>query len=152
MKNKDDVIEERATMHLLAIGIPTNLAGFRYIRRAIHYVVNDQEILSYMTKRLYPVVGSDFNANGAMVERSIRHAIEVGYAKKRLLGINELFNIDMYDLSYKPTNGEIIALIAEKILFELKELGYEVPSDFDDEGSKNKTDDNKDVNNDKNVK
>lgn len=38
--------------------------------------------------------------------------------KNRLEQINQLFGIKVYVEDYRPTNGEFIALIADKIMYE----------------------------------
>ena len=43
------------------IGIPANLKGYMFVREAINMVVNDIDLLSSVTKELYPLVGEKFN-------------------------------------------------------------------------------------------
>ncbi|HBG76471.1 MAG TPA: sporulation transcription factor Spo0A, partial [Clostridiales bacterium] len=52
------------------------------------------------------------------VERAIRHSIDVAWNRGRVENINQLFGYKVYDKNDKPTNGEFIALIADKLSME----------------------------------
>lgn len=131
MTREDLFVEERCTKILLEIGLPANLQGFRYTRSAILHVIKDQELITAITKKLYPAVALDFNVVPSVVERSIRHAIDVAYIRKGLVGLNELFGLEVFDYRYKPSNSELIALVGEKILSELKQLRLNDSDDTD---------------------
>ena len=52
------------------------------------------------------------------MERAIRHAIEVAWNRGKIENINNLFGTKVYTANEKPTNGEFIALIADKMLLD----------------------------------
>ena len=52
------------------------------------------------------------------MERAIRHAIEVAWNKGKIENINQIFGVKVYSGNEKPTNGEFIALVADKMLIE----------------------------------
>ena len=81
-------------------------------------VYNNIEILGSITKVLYPVVAKKFKTTSSRVERAIRHAIEVAWNRGRIDVINTMLGIRAYIGNEKPTNGEFIALIADKMLLE----------------------------------
>ena len=56
------------------------------------------------------------------VERAIRHAIEVAFSRGRIENINQVFGINIYNKGDKPTNGEFIALIADKLSMEQRQI------------------------------
>lgn len=126
---KEHFIEENTTKLLLAIGIPINLQGFRYLRQAIKFVVHDNEILARITKGLYPAVAEYFGVTPIVIERGMRHAIDVAYHRHTLIALNDFFDVDVYDTRIKPTNSEIIALIAERVTILLRQAGYATESD-----------------------
>lgn len=145
MENKEFYIEEKTTKLLLALGVPINLQGFRYLRQGIKMVINEPEILTRITKGLYPAIGEKYGVSSIVVERGIRHAIEVAYARRNLVGLNDIFDVDIYDLRFKPTNSEIIALLAERVVFYLVQEGYDIdfnppkkPDNDNDKNSPNK--------------
>ncbi|MBP5662561.1 MAG: sporulation initiation factor Spo0A C-terminal domain-containing protein, partial [Clostridia bacterium] len=52
------------------------------------------------------------------VERAIRHAIEVAWTRGKIESINEIFGFRVYGRNDKPTNGEFIALIADRFILK----------------------------------
>ena len=76
------------------------------------------DIINSITKRLYPDVAAKFSTSPSKVERAIRHAIEVAWNRGKIENINSLFGVRVYSQHEKPTNGEFIALVADKMLLE----------------------------------
>ena len=52
------------------------------------------------------------------MERAIRHAIEVAWNRGRIENLNTIFGYNIYTKNDKPTNGEFIALIADRLMLE----------------------------------
>ena len=71
-----------------------------------------------ITKKLYPNIAEMYDTTASKVERAIRHAIEVAWNKGKIENINDVFGLRVYDTHEKPTNGEFIALVADKMLLE----------------------------------
>jgi len=80
--------------------------------------IDNPEIINNITKKLYPEVAGKFNTTPSKVERAIRHAIEVAWNRGKIENINTLFGVRVYGQNEKPTNGEFIALVADKMLLE----------------------------------
>ncbi|WP_154826356.1 sporulation transcription factor Spo0A, partial [Clostridium butyricum] len=77
-KSKTPVdLETEITNIIHEIGVPAHIKGYMYLREAITMVVNDMELLSAVTKELYPSIAKKYNTTASRVERAIRHAIEV---------------------------------------------------------------------------
>ena len=110
-------LDERITHIFLSVGIPAHIKGYQFLREAIKLAVDAPEIISCITKRLYPTVAENFNTSPSKVERAIRHAIEVAWARGKMTNLNALFGAKNV-CDYKPTNGEFIALIADKMHIE----------------------------------
>ena len=49
------------------------------------------ELLSAVTKELYPGIAKKYNTTPSRVERAIRHAIEVAWSRGHIETINKLF-------------------------------------------------------------
>lgn len=64
---------------MLDIGVPAHLRGYHYIRDAILLSGRDVEMVSSVTKLLYPVIAKRFKTTDQKVERAIRNAIEVSW-------------------------------------------------------------------------
>lgn len=101
------------------IGIPAHIKGYAYLREAIQMVYNDIELLSSVTKILYPEIAKKFGTTSSRVERAIRHAIEVAWNRGSYENISELFGYTVHHMKSKPTNSEFIAMIADKIRIEM---------------------------------
>ena len=77
--------------------------------------VEDQDIINYVTKTLYPAVAKSFGTTTSRVERAIRHAIEVAWDRGDVDTLNGYFGYTISRQRGKPTNSEFIAMIADKI-------------------------------------
>lgn len=81
-------------------------------------VVEEPDRIGSITKVLYPGIAEHFNTTPSKVERAIRHAIEVAWTRGKIENINSIFGYNIYSKNDKPTNGEFIALIADKLILE----------------------------------
>jgi two-component system response regulator (stage 0 sporulation protein A) len=115
---EEKMIEERITNIFITVGIPAHIKGYQFLREAIKMAVDDPEVINSITKKLYPSVALRFDTSASKVERAIRHAIEVAWNRGKIENINNLFGVRVYNHNEKPTNGEFIALVADKMLLE----------------------------------
>ena len=111
-------LDEKITAVFLSVGIPAHIKGYHYLREAIRMVYNKPELISHITKELYPGIAKRFNTSPSKVERAIRHAIEVSWTRGKIENVNKLFGFNIYGKNEKPTNGEFIALVADKLIIE----------------------------------
>ncbi len=111
-------LDEEITSIFLTIGIPAHIKGYHFLREAVKMVIDDSELINSITKELYPGVARRFNTTASKVERAIRHAIEVAWTRGRIENINNIFGYNIYTKNDKPTNGEFIALVADKLHIE----------------------------------
>lgn len=115
-KNKG--LDEKITNIFITVGIPAHIKGYQFLREAIKMAIESPEIINSITKKLYPSIADKFETSASKVERAIRHAIEVAWNRGKIENINNLFGIRVYGNNEKPTNGEFIALVADKMLIE----------------------------------
>lgn len=108
-------LEDRLSNLFLAMGIPAHIKGYQYLREAIRLVIEKPDMIGGITKELYPTVARRFNTSSSKVERAIRHAIEVAWSRGRVDTLNKAFGCRVAHPDEKPTNGEFIALIADKL-------------------------------------
>ncbi|MBQ9513424.1 MAG: sporulation transcription factor Spo0A [Clostridia bacterium] len=111
-------LEEKISKIFINVGIPPHIKGYNFLREGVIMAVNDPEIINNITKKLYPMIGERYKTTASKVERAIRHAIEVAWNRGRIESINGILGVRAYVGSDKPTNGEFIALIADKMLLE----------------------------------
>lgn len=118
IKPKAKGLDEKITNIFITVGIPAHIKGYQFLREAIKMAIDSPEIINSITKKLYPSIADKFDTSASKVERAIRHAIEVAWNRGKIENINNLFGIRVYGNNEKPTNGEFIALVADKMLIE----------------------------------
>lgn len=111
-------LDEKLSNIFITVGIPAHIKGYHYLREAVKLTVENPDVINSITKRLYPAVAARFGTSPSKVERAIRHAIEVAWNKGKIENVNHIFGIKVYNANEKPTNGEFIALVADKLLIE----------------------------------
>ena len=116
--NKNKQLEEKITNIFITVGIPAHIKGYQFLREAIKMAIDNPDIINSITKKLYPSIADRFATSSSKVERAIRHAIEVAWNRGKIENINSVFGLKVYSSNEKPTNGEFIALVADKMLME----------------------------------
>ena len=111
-------LDEKISKIFINVGIPPHIKGYSFLREGVKMAVEDPEIINNITKKLYPMIGEKYNTTSSKVERAIRHAIEVAWNRGRIDTINSILGVRAYIGAEKPTNGEFIALVADKMLLE----------------------------------
>ncbi|MDE7252927.1 MAG: sporulation initiation factor Spo0A C-terminal domain-containing protein [Acetatifactor sp.] len=119
---KDFELEKYITDIMLDIGVPAHLKGYHYLRDAILLSGRDMEVVSSVTKLLYPVVAKRFKTTGQKVERAIRNAIEVSWSRGNAKTFEEMFGYSPLSGRPRPTNSEYIARIADKVRLDFKAM------------------------------
>ena len=107
--------DEQITNLFLTLGIPAHIKGYQYLREAVRMVLEDHDVINRITKELYPGIARRFDTSASKVERAMRHAIEVAWQRGRLETVNQMYGYKVFKREDKPTNGEFIALVSDKI-------------------------------------
>ena len=113
-----DSDELTVTEILHQIGVPAHIKGYQFLRTAVKMVVDNPDMINRITKELYPSIGKCYNTSASKVERAIRHAIEVAWSRGRIDTLNKAFGCRVATKEDKPTNGEFIAMLADKLSLE----------------------------------
>jgi len=113
-------LESLVTESIHELGVPAHIKGYQYVRTAIMMVVENMELLNYITKQLYPVIAKKYSTTSSRVERAIRHSIEVAWSRGRPETMNKVFGYTIDTEKGKPTNSEFIAMVADKIRLQIK--------------------------------
>ena len=111
----EENLEERIANLFLTVGIPAHIKGYQYLREAVRMVIENPELMGRITKELYPGIAHRFGTTSSKVERAIRHAIEVAWNRGRIEALDEAFGRNVCSLDDKPTNGEFIALVSDRL-------------------------------------
>lgn len=102
------------------VGIPASISGYHYIRESIMMSLSDRRILKSITKELYPTVAKNNDTTPSRVERAIRHAVEVAWQRGDVETLNAIFGYTVKSTKGKPTNGEFISMLTERVRLDLK--------------------------------
>ena len=121
-RSREANVEAMVTSVIHEIGVPAHIKGYQYLREAIMIAVNDMDVINAITKVLYPQVAKTFATTPSRVERAIRHAIEVAWDRGDLETLQRFFGYTVSNTKGKPTNSEFIALIADKLQLQLKNM------------------------------
>lgn len=113
-------LETIVTDYIHELGVPAHIKGYQYMRSAIMMVVENMELLNYITKQLYPEIAKQYSTTSSRVERAIRHSIEVAWNRGRPETMNEIFGYTIDNGKGKPTNSEFIAMVADRVRLKLK--------------------------------
>lgn len=117
---KDNKIELDISKMLHALGIPSHIRGYQYIRESVYMMYQNPDMIGGITKCIYPEIANRFDTTASRVERAIRHAIEVSWARGDYDVMEELFGNSVdFDRS-KPTNSEFIATLADNLRLKNK--------------------------------
>lgn len=119
---KDCELEGYITEIMLDIGVPAHLRGYHYLRDAILLSGRDMEVVSSVTKLLYPTIAKRFKTTDQKVERAIRNAIEVSWTRGNTETFEKMFGYSASSGRTRPTNSEYIARIADKLRLDIKAM------------------------------
>ncbi|MBP5307800.1 MAG: sporulation transcription factor Spo0A [Clostridia bacterium] len=119
---EDGAAELRISNVFLSAGIPPHIKGYGFLRTGVKLAMKNPAILGNITKELYPEIACGYGTTPSKVERAIRHAIEVAWNRGRIQNLNNIFGVNFYSNGDKPTNGEFIALVADRLIQE-KRMG-----------------------------
>lgn len=111
-----ETMENEVTFQIRAIGMPAHLKGYHYLREAILMVArSDLPTKLNVTTNIYPTISKMFNTRPPLVERAIRHAIEVAWDRGKPEILDRYFGYTINDSKGKPTNAEFIAMLADRV-------------------------------------
>ena len=105
-------LEMKVSNLLKQMGVPVNVKGYRYLIDAIIMTYNDRDLITAITKQLYPEVAKKHHSTWFKIERDIRSAIDSTWKRGNMEFIKTIF---IGNRENRPTNSEFIAIVVEKI-------------------------------------
>lgn len=103
------------------IGIPVNKPGFRFLCDAVKLVLRDPSLQHRLMHGLYPQIALRYGKSAYCVEHSMRMAITDSWNRGRTELIEQKLGRGVITAYEKPTNGELIALVAENVRLLVRE-------------------------------
>ena len=119
---KDCELEKYITEIMLDVGVPAHLKGYHYLRDAILLTGRNMEVVTSVTKQLYPAIARRNKKTDQKVERAIRNAIEVSWNRGNAGTFEKMFGYSASSGRTRPTNSEYIARIADKVRLDFKSM------------------------------
>ena len=110
MRNTKDW-DQIVSQTMLELEIPDDLDGYPYLKTALVMTLEDFNLVSSITKLLYPDVAKIHKTTPSIIERAIRYAIEVSWERGKTKLFDEIFGYSRAD-NTRPTNSEYIANVA----------------------------------------
>lgn len=113
----DDIsIERSISTYMKELGIPIHIAGYRYIKRALDLAAKDESVLHSITKRLYPLLATEYSASASNIESAIRHAVDLAWKNGEEHILYKLFKRTAQDGKAKrPTNSELLNALSNEL-------------------------------------
>lgn len=111
-------LDTRLATIFISIGIPSNTKGFWMLIPAVKVAAKHPEYFQMITKKLYPEIAKLCDSTPSIVERDIRHALNLAHQKGSLQNLNRIFGAKLVSPNKKPTNSEFISIIAEQMMLE----------------------------------
>ncbi len=100
---------------LREIGVPANIKGYPYLRKAIVMTITDMDLISAVTKLLYPGVAKCYHTSSLCVEHAMRRAIDTAWKRGDTRVLQKYFGKSIVRSEHKPTNSEFIATVADTL-------------------------------------
>ncbi|MBQ1397603.1 MAG: hypothetical protein IIY89_03830 [Clostridia bacterium] len=106
-----------------ALGLNQSKAGSAYLKRAVEIAVKYGETHCSVTKVIYPALAAEFGTSPSCVERRIRAVISAAWRSERSAVISSYFGYTVDNMRGRPTNGELIAMLADRIRLDMAKEG-----------------------------
>ena len=119
---KSSSVEVRVSTLLHDLGIPSHVRGYKYIREGILILYTSNDLLTLVTKDIYPEIAHKYETTIPRVERSIRHAIEISWMRGDIKLMEDLFGNSIDFERSRPTNSEFLTTLADRIKLSSNEL------------------------------
>ncbi len=117
-----DGIEIEVSVLLHDLGIPSHVRGYQYIREGILLIYESSNVVTLVTKQIYPEIATKYQTTTSRVERAIRHAIEISWLRGDLKLMEKIFGNSIDFERSKPTNSEFLTTIADRLRLHKKEM------------------------------
>ena len=117
-KKRESVIEEKVDNLMHDIGTPPYIKGYEYIKEAVIMLVKQPH--AKISVELYPDLAKKFNTTPGCLERSIRHAKEVTWARGNIELMKEIFGNTVDTSKKKTTNKQFLVTLAKRIRLDSK--------------------------------
>ena len=118
--DKENELRVKVSDMLHSLGVPSHIRGYQYIRDSILMLYNEKNMLRGVTKEIYPEIATRYQTTSSRVERAIRHAIEVSWARGDYTLMEKYFGNSLDLDKSKPTNSEFLVTLTDRLRLDNK--------------------------------
>jgi two-component system, response regulator, stage 0 sporulation protein A len=119
--NHTDTATKVQIVNLLCeIGVPSHLKGYDYIEYAAEILLKDLTAINSITKQIYSRISAVYNTTPQRVERVIRNAIEVTWARGNINVLYNMFDTCLSEDRAKPSNSDFLIILVNELLIRRK--------------------------------
>ena len=101
--------QDKIVTLLSKLGMPANIKGYIYIKKALLLCLKDQDYYLHTTSKLYPSLAREFDTKESCIEKAIRNAIELSWYRGDIEEQDRIFGYTINKNKGRPTNGEFFA-------------------------------------------
>ena len=109
---------EKIAILLKKVGVTPANRGWKFLKEAVEMVVEDNDVIDGITKRLYPDIAKKFGTTSHAVERIIRYSVNKSFDNMPEHLIYFIFGNTLGSKNRKATNSEFITTLAELVTSE----------------------------------
>lgn len=133
LKRDDPRVDIEVFNALRDTGIPANILGYQYLKKALPIVVLNPNAVLKAVEKIYMPIADEWDASYSNIQQGIRRAIRVGWERANLATLEEYFGQAAYNTKMMPKTLEYIAVVAEKVRIRIGLENLKTPSFYEDE-------------------
>lgn len=111
------------------LGLNHNEAGSDYLKKAVEIAALSDSGTYSVTKVIYPSVAAEFGTSPSCVERRIRGTIYEAWKSDHSAVITSYFGYTVDNMRGRPTNSELIAMLADRIRLGIASDSHDIGSE-----------------------
>ena len=117
MTETEYFLNKQITIYLMVLKISPNLKGYSYLKSGTLKIIDDLTKKRDVNNRLYCELSQEYNVEKELIDRAMRHAIEVSVKRD---GIEDFEKYSHFEFSSsKPTPREVLCVMAERLRMDL---------------------------------
>ncbi len=113
---RDFLIDERLSVYLMILKITPNLKGYIYLKDCAKKIFKDSTMKFNVNNKLLKDIAVENQESIIIVERALRHAIDVCSKRKGLESFAKFAKVEFY--SSKPSPRELLCILVERVAVE----------------------------------
>ncbi len=120
LEEQEDIIDERISVYLMMLKIMPNLNGYNFIKECAKLILKDSTLKFNIHNRLFNEVGDMFDVKADIVDRSLRHAIDVSIKHNGIKDFQKFVKVEFYN--DRPSPRELLCVLVERAVVESNKL------------------------------